>query len=88
MAGLRAAGFTWPATRLHAYSQEARADPGPERPSPGAFRAADRVLGEDVFLELDLAEEPVTVRADAAQVRQIVVNLAVNARDAMPAGEP
>lgn len=49
-------------------------------------RVLDRVLGEDVFLELDLAEEPVTIRADAAQVRQIVVNLAVNARDAMPAG--
>jgi PAS domain S-box-containing protein len=45
-----------------------------------------RVIGEDVRLETIMASEPVLVRADATQVEQVVMNLAVNARDAMPAG--
>jgi PAS domain S-box-containing protein len=45
-----------------------------------------RLLGEDILLELDLADPLVPVYADAAQLEQVIVNLAVNARDAMPRG--
>jgi two-component system cell cycle sensor histidine kinase/response regulator CckA len=45
-----------------------------------------RVLGEDVELAIVLADELPPVESDVAQVEQIVVNLAVNARDAMPRG--
>ncbi len=44
------------------------------------------LVGERVTLELDLPETPVPVRADAAQLQQVLVNLVVNARDAMPDG--
>ncbi|HET9766252.1 MAG TPA: ATP-binding protein, partial [Thermoanaerobaculia bacterium] len=43
-------------------------------------------LGEDVRLELALAQELPPVRIDPAQLEQVIVNLAVNARDAMPGG--
>jgi len=45
-----------------------------------------RVLGEDVSLEVDLAPDLWPVRADAHQLEQVIVNLAVNAREAMPGG--
>ncbi len=45
-----------------------------------------RLLGEDVRISKDLAPDLGRVRADAGQVEQVLVNLAVNARDAMPKG--
>jgi two-component system cell cycle sensor histidine kinase/response regulator CckA len=45
-----------------------------------------RLLGSQVSLELDLEEPGSTVRADPTQLDQVLVNLAVNARDAMPSG--
>lgn len=46
----------------------------------------ERVIGEHVSVELRLSETPVTVRADARQLGQVMLNLCVNARDAMPEG--
>ena len=44
------------------------------------------LLGENVQVRLVLAEGLDTVRADAGQIEQVIVNLAINAREAMPAG--
>ncbi|WP_300675371.1 PAS domain S-box protein [Desulfoluna sp.] len=45
-----------------------------------------RTLRENIELVLELAESPCPVRADVGQVEQILMNLAVNAQDAMPDG--
>jgi PAS domain S-box-containing protein len=45
-----------------------------------------RLLGEDVTIAYRLAPDARRVRVDLAQIQQVIVNLAVNARDAMPRG--
>jgi PAS domain S-box-containing protein len=45
-----------------------------------------RTLGEHVILKTDLAPRLRAVLADPGQIEQVLVNLAVNARDAMPSG--
>ena len=45
-----------------------------------------RIIGEDVSVELCLAPQLPRILADPAQIQQVLMNLAVNARDAMPGG--
>ena len=45
-----------------------------------------RLLGEDIEVSLALDPELGSVRADQSQIEQVIMNLAVNARDAMPTG--
>ena len=49
-------------------------------------RMLHRVLEEHVVLEVDCSRQPLWVDGDAGMIGQVVMNLCVNARDAMPAG--
>ena len=42
-----------------------------------------RLIGEDMRLEMTLSDEPASVRADRNQLEQVILNLVLNARDAM-----
>jgi PAS domain S-box-containing protein len=75
--------------QLLAFSRQQVVRPRPVRL---AERLADlrkmlaRLLGEDVRLVTAADPDLAAVRADPTQIDQVLVNLAVNARDAMPAG--
>ncbi|HET7537142.1 MAG TPA: ATP-binding protein, partial [Candidatus Didemnitutus sp.] len=45
-----------------------------------------RLLGEHIQIITDLATDLASTRVDASQIQQVILNLAVNARDAMPEG--
>ncbi|MBA3760326.1 MAG: PAS domain S-box protein, partial [Gemmatimonadales bacterium] len=51
-----------------------------------AEKMLQRLIGEDVELVALLNDHPATVKIDPSQLEQVIMNLAVNARDAMPEG--
>ncbi len=46
----------------------------------------DRLIGEDIELRLDLDQSLGNIKADAAQIEQVILNFVINAREAMPDG--
>ncbi len=51
-----------------------------------SVRMLERLIGEDIRLQVRLAASLPPAQADSGQIDQILVNLAVNAKDAMPSG--
>jgi len=45
-----------------------------------------RILGEDIQMQFKYAPEPLFIHADASMMGQVLMNLAVNSRDALPKG--
>ena len=85
-AGERAAGLT---SQLLAFSRKAIVEPKVidlNDVVEQLARLMRRLVGEDVLLATALAPGLHSVKADVTQLEQIVLNLAVNARDAMPTG--
>jgi two-component system, cell cycle sensor histidine kinase and response regulator CckA len=75
--------------QLLAFSRKQAAEPrlmNLNEAALGMKGMLERVIGEDVDLRVAVEASPATVVADPAQVEQVIMNLAVNARDAMPHG--
>jgi signal transduction histidine kinase/CheY-like chemotaxis protein len=85
-AGERASGLT---RQLLAFSRKQMLEPQVLDPN-GTVRNMVKMLrvliGEDIELVTQLAEQIGRVQADPGQLEQVIMNLAVNARDAMPNG--
>ena len=85
-AGQRAAELT---RRMLAFSRHQVLAPrvlDPNDVVASVKKMLERVLGEDVALHMVLAPDLGKIRADAGQIEQVLMNLVVNARDAMPTG--
>ena len=82
----RAASLT---QQLLAFSRQQVLQPQLLRVNAVVSQLADllrRLIGEDITLITRLHAEPALVMADPGQLAQVIMNLAVNARDAMPNG--
>jgi len=83
-AGERAAGLT---RQLLAFSRKQVLEPrrlDVNRVVEGMRPMLERLLGEDVEIRIALHAEDATIHADPHQLEQVVMNLVVNSRDAMP----
>jgi PAS domain S-box-containing protein len=82
----RAAGLT---RQLLAFGRKQVSSPRPidmNKLVGGMSEMLGRLLGEDISLQINFSSEPAIVEADHGMVEQILLNLSVNSRDAMPRG--
>lgn len=85
-AGERAASLT---RQLLAFSRKQTIQPTPLNLNnivSGIEKLLHRLIGENITISTRLASNLGTVLADAGQIEQVILNLAINARDAMPEG--
>ena len=85
-AAVAAAGLT---RQLLAFSRQQVLQPrvlNPNAVLAGVDKMLRRLIGEDVKLHTVLAENAGSIKADPGQLEQVIMNLVVNARDAMPQG--
>jgi two-component system, cell cycle sensor histidine kinase and response regulator CckA len=85
-AGERAAELTG---QLLAFSRKQVSRPEPTDLNALVHSAENmlrRLIGEEIEMVMDLGPETVRVLSDPGQIHQVLMNLAVNARDAMPDG--
>ncbi|NOZ68932.1 MAG: response regulator [Deferribacteres bacterium] len=74
---------------LLTFSRKEVYNPSPENLNDiirNAKGILERFLGEDIDLKVELSEEDLIIMTDAGQIDQVLMNLATNARDAMPEG--
>jgi PAS domain S-box-containing protein len=77
------------ARRLLTFGRKTETKPQPvdlNREVHRMRRLLNRTFPKSIKIELQLTEDPVSILADPAQIEQVMINLAVNARDAMPEG--
>jgi signal transduction histidine kinase len=85
-AGERASALT---RQLLAFSRKQVLEPqvlDPNQTVRNMVKMLRILIGEDIELVTDLSDEIGRIQADPGQLEQVVMNLAVNARDAMPEG--
>jgi PAS domain S-box-containing protein len=85
-AGERAASLT---RQLLAFSRKQMVEPRVldlNTAIRGAVPMLERLIGEDILLDIHLDDALGQVMADPDQIHQVIMNLVVNARDAMPDG--
>lgn len=84
--GKKAAGLT---QSLLAFGRKQNVELKPVNANEVITKVAkllSRLIGEDIDLRLELLGTPLVINADILQIEQILMNLAINARDAMPCG--
>ncbi len=82
----RAAGLT---RQLLAFGRKQIFNPRPVDLNRVVGKLTDllaRLLGEDIALQINFSSEPAIIAADVSMLEQILLNLSVNSRDAMPHG--
>jgi nitrogen-specific signal transduction histidine kinase len=75
--------------KLLSFSEKEKADPvllDVNTTLHDTQKMLSRLIGEKITLVTKAYEEPIYVKADPVQIGQVLMNLAVNARDAMPNG--